>query len=411
MDAMLLFSSHKLSAQPLPVAIRLLFVSAFLMNIGLFAIAPFLAVYLTSTLHEPPWQVGSVLGLNLICSQAFPLLTGILGDRTSHRVLLILGPLTRSLGYLGFAFFSSFPLLLLASFCTGTGSALYHTSADALAARQPEAIRIRAFTGINMALNAGAIPGPLLGSLLLLYGARLPFLLGSLLFLGMSILLFSFRQAYRGEEPGQQPPALAGLASAWKQKRFLAFLGILILCWFTYMQLTISLPLYAFQQSHQAALGGLLITINGLSGLSFMLILARQFQRRRPVILLGVGIFCAGLGWLLLPLFPSLLWSIGAVILYTLGETLALPAADLVTSSFAQVEHTGTFFGLSSFSWAIGGTIGSYSGPWLMSQGNVILPWIIYGGAGILAALLLALLEGSRRGQKRSMEHNSHPAG
>jgi predicted MFS family arabinose efflux permease len=149
-----------------------------------------------------------------------------------------------------------------------------------------------------------------------------------------------------------------------------------------------------FQRTHQNTTGGILISVNGLSGLIFMLLLARQFQRRRPLMLLGIGLFWAGLGWLLLPLSPSLFWSAGAVVVYTLGETLALPASDLVTAKFAHAEHVGTFFGLTSLSWAIGGSIGSYLGPWLVGMDNTLLPWIVFGGLGLLASLLFVLLDG-----------------
>ena len=151
-----------------------------------------------------------------------------------------------------------------------------------------------------------------------------------------------------------------------------------------------------FQQTHHNTAGGLLISVNGLAGLLFILLLARQFQRRPPFMLLGIGIFCAGLGWLVLPLSSSLLWSAGAVVIYTLGETLTLPASDLVTTKFAHADHRGTFFGLTSLSWAIGGSIGSYLGPWLVEMGNPLLPWSVFGGIGLLASLLLVLLAPGR---------------
>jgi MFS family permease len=380
----------------LPLTIRLLHLSAFLMNIGLFAILPFLAVYLSATLHEPAWQVGTVLGMNMICARALPLLTGPIGDRTSYIRMIILGTLIQGLGYLGYLFFRTFPLLLVCAFCTGTGTAIYSASAKALMSRQLETIRAKAFTGLNMALNAGAIIGPLLGSLLLLLGSQRPFLLGSILFLALAILFFFLRHAYPTQQPETRHSShpFAGYIVAWQQKDFLAFLGILLLFWIVYTQLTVSLPLYMFLRTHQNTTGGLLISVNGLSGLLFMLLLARQFQRRRPLMLLGIGLFCAGLGWLLLPLFPSFFWSISAVVMYTLGETLALPASDLVTAKFAHAEHVGTFFGLTSLSWAIGGSIGSYLGPWLVGMGNTRLPWIVFGGLGLLASLLFVLLDG-----------------
>lgn len=52
--------------------VQVLLVSTFLMNIGTFAMMPFLVLYLAHTLHFPAWQVAAVLTITLICARVPP---------------------------------------------------------------------------------------------------------------------------------------------------------------------------------------------------------------------------------------------------------------------------------------------------------------------------------------------------
>lgn len=377
--------STKNKRMPLPIDILLL--SALLMNAGLFMIIPFLTIYLTTTLHYAPWQVGTVLSINLLCSRLLPLVTGVLGDRTRHSINIIVGIAVRGIGFLGYVSFHEFIPLVAASFLTGVGTALYMPSVKAVFAAQSDLWRARAFMRLNQALNFGAMIGPLLGSFLVTVGVVLPFLCGGVLLLCLAGTLFLFRHHYATSRT--QSKATESFRRILQHKPFVSFVLTMILFYIIFTQLTVSLPIQVLHTTHQSSAVGTLFMVNGLAGVLLMFLLNKVFQKYPSIKVVSAGMLCTGLGLALIPFFPALIGLSFCVIIYTLGETLVLPGSDMVTAQFSSREHSGAFYGMFSLAWAIGGTIGNYLGPWLMSQNNGMVPWLIYGALGGVACLLL----------------------
>lgn len=379
----------KAPIQRMPLSIYTLLFSAFLMNAGLFMVIPFLTIYLTITLHYTPFQVGTILSANLLCSRLLPLLFGILGDRISHSSNIVAGIAIRGFGFLGFVYFQGFIPLLVASLLTGVGTALYSPSVKAVFAAQPGSWRTHAFMRLNQVLNFGAMVGPLLGSFLVTVGVVLPFLGGGILLLALAGLLFFLRRQYATSR--SQARIRESFQQTFQHKPFISFVVIMILFYILFTQLTISLPIQALQISHQISDVATLFIVNGLAGILLMFFLGRVFQKYAPLNVVNSGILCTALGFALIPFFPTFIWLLFCVILYTLGETLVLPGSDMAIAQFSSREHSGAFYGIFSLAWACGGTIGNYLGPWLMAQNSRVLPWFTYGAIGAAACLLLLL--------------------
>lgn len=379
-----------IQSERMPISIHLLLYSTFLMNVGQFMVLPFLTIYLTTILHYTPWQVGTVLTVNLLFARILPVVSGVLGDRISHSTNAVAGVAIRGIGFIGYAAFHTFVPLVFASVLTGIGTALYTPSTKAIITTQPEVWRTRAFTRYNQSLNLGAVLGPLLGSLLIGAGIVVPFFLGGGLLLCIAGILFAFRRQYSTKR--SESKALDSFIHALRHRTFIFFTLVMILFWIIFTQLTISFPIQAFRISNNNANAGTLFIVNGIAGVLLMFGLGKVFHRYQPIKIVSFGIFCTGLGFGLVPLFPSIIWLLFCVVVYTLGETLVLPSSDIEIAHLSPREHSGAFFGMSSLSWAIGGTVGNYLGPWLMGQSNTALPWMIYGGIGVVACLLMLLV-------------------
>ncbi|QBD81488.1 MFS transporter [Ktedonosporobacter rubrisoli] len=377
------------AAARLSIATRLLLTSAFLMNVGQFMILPFLAVYLTTTLHYPAWQVGTLLSANILCTRALPLAAGMIGDRLSHSTTILTGILVRSLGFLGLALFQSFPFLLGATLLMGTGGALYNPSIHSVFAAQPAEQHKRIFSTLNQVLNLGAVLGPLLGSLLLLFGPQLPFFGGSGLFFLIALTLFFFRQQYRTSATRTQ------LVDSFRQvlghKHFMLFTLFMVLFWILFTQLTVAFPLEAFRISHNDFYVSAVYWVNGGTGFVLMaIVLKKVFQRYNPMYLVSIGMLCTGLGFALIQFFHTGFWLLCCVGIYTLGETLVLPGSDMVVAdiSTSSQENAGAFFGMFSLSWALGGAIGNYLGTALIESGDPAWSWTLYGLIGLVGCIL-----------------------
>lgn len=388
--------------------VQLLLLSTLLTNAGQFMALPFLTIYLVTTLHYAPWQIGSILSADMLCAYALPLIAGMVGDRTSHSATIIIGVAVEGLGFIGLAISQSFAPLLCSAALIGTGTALFTPSVNSIFATQPEAWRTLTFTRFNQALNVGVIAGPLFGSLLIAGGPKLPFLGGGAIFLVIAGALLFAQRHYPTAQTSSS--VLRSLKQVFGYRRFLAFGGTSIFFWVIFTQLSVSFPLQAFRVSHQDSAASAVFIVNGMAGLLLMFGLGRFFQKKSAFALARLGVLAAGIGFAIVPLWPSLIWLLGCVFVYTLGETLFLPASDIAVAEMSPRGQSGAFFGAFSLSWAIGGILGSYLGAWLMEQGGSLWPWLTYGGIGLMAFLLMAPLTQRAAPQGVGQERHAIPS-
>ena len=75
-----------------------------------------------------------------------------------------------------------------------------------------------------------------------------------------------------------------------------------------------------------------------------------------------------GISFLLIPLFQHPYWLFICVILFTIGETLVLPNADIAIANYSNESYTATYFGFYQLSLAFGFIIGNYTGTSFTSQ-------------------------------------------
>lgn len=381
------------SKDRVPFSVQILISATFMMNIGSFAIMPFLVLYLSHTLHFSSWEVATVLTTTLICARVLPFFTGMIGDRTSHSTTMISGMIIRGIGFIGYAFFTSFFEVICSAALIGMGSALYDPSVKAIMASQPEQQRKSAFTFFNQALNAGAVLGPLVGGLLVTKDPLYPFLCGGGITVLLGIILFFFRTHYRTirttSRLGQS------FRNIWGNKIFVAFTGIMTLFWVVFSQLHISFPLESFRITQDEGVVGTLYIVAGVAGILTMFVIRSSFQKRPPLRVIQIGLLLMGVSFLIVPLFPvpSLIWVLFCVVLFTVGETYILPGSDMAIAELATQEDSGAYYGMFTLSWAVGGTIGNYLGAYLMENGGTFYPWMIFGAISILACVLLIKVE------------------
>lgn len=78
-----------------------------------------------------------------------------------------------------------------------------------------------------------------------------------------------------------------------------------------------------------------------------------------------------------------------------------MPAIDAVVADLAPESALGSFYGLSSLAWAVGGALGNTLGGWLSQRGGQgPLPWLSFMFVGLVVALAA---RPAAFGQKRAL--------
>ncbi|MGM2749833.1 MFS transporter, partial [Bacillus cereus group sp. Bce010] len=81
-------------------------------------------------------------------------------------------------------------------------------------------------------------------------------------------------------------------------------------------------------------------------GLLLMFLLRKIFISKHPLIMVKLGVLIMGLSIGAIPLISSIYWMLFCIFLYTLGETLALPGAEMSVAQFSNNKPAGLFFGI-----------------------------------------------------------------
>ncbi|WP_459502325.1 MDR family MFS transporter [Bacillus sp. C1] len=382
------------------ISIRIILTSSFFMAFGYFAVYAFLAIYLSNFLHFSAMQVGTILTIMTITSRVIPLFSGIIADKFGYMIMMICGLLLRGIGFICLGIFSEFHTISISASFIGFGTAFYEPAARAIFGSQPAKFRKDLFTYLNLAFNSGAIIGPIAGSLLLIWNPLYPFILTGCLMLLFAIIFYLLRSHFQVSTEHVQ--LLSGLKSVFENKHFLSFSFIMIFFYIMFTQLTVALPLHMTNISHSAKLGGLVITVNAITGVLFMIVFRKIFHKYHTLSIVKCGVLLMGISFLLIPLFQDPFWLFSCVILFTIGETLVLPNADIAIANYSNESYTAAYFGCYQLSLAAGFIIGNYTGTWFTSLlQQTYTPWLIFGTMGALGSILLHILKNTERKQEK----------
>jgi len=364
----------------------------FALNLGYFIVIPLLTVYMTTELAFSPLTAGSIMAITVGVQKGFTLAGGVLADRYDRRLVLLLGLGLRAVGYALFAVAAHVPTVTAAALFASLGGALFSTPIRAALAQaaRPEN-RQAVFAARQIASSLGATVGPMAGALLALFDVRAAFLAGSAahVLLLLAVLRFVPRL---GSAQDRQVCVGQLIAETFTHRTMGLFSVMTVLFTVLYSQLTTTLPLRAAMLAPDgdsaAATAATLFAVNGIGGVALQLAWIAVSRRVAPLSAFRWGSALCGAGLMAAGFAVNLLWLYAAVLLFTLGEVLAMPAIDAVVAEIAPESALGSFYGLSSLAWAVGGAIGNTLGGWIFQQGNQgALPWLSFMILGVAVAL------------------------
>ncbi|WKU05381.1 MFS transporter [Micromonospora sp. HUAS LYJ1] len=399
-----------------PLPIRLLVVNQFGVNVGFYLLLPYLAGYLADDVGLSAAVIGIVLGVRNLSQQGLFLLGGSAADRLGARGIIIAGCALRAVGFGLFALGTALPVLLAASILSGLAGALFNPAVRSYVAQAATDRRAEAFALFTVFASAGALLGPLLGSVLLLVDFRAAALTAAGLFAALTVAQAVWLPA---------TPATSAGATLWQDwragladRRFLAFSVALAGMFALQTQLYLILPVQAEHVTGQPVAVAVLFVVSTVVTLTLQLPLTGWLQgrwRRGASITVGMAVMGAGF---LLPLLrvesssPVLRLApvLAAAVLLTLGVMIAQPFVLELIPAFAGPRLTGTYFGLfylvsgvlaAGCTAAVGAAVGT-------ATGVPPVAWLLTSAVGVASAGAVWLL---RLDRPRTSAPTPTPAG
>jgi len=278
--------------------------------------------------------------------------------------------------------------IILLTCLTGLAGELYRPASSALLADLvPPGQRITAYAAYRLAFNAGWAFGP----------ATAGFLAGHSffwLFAGdaLSSVLFGIVAWTALPHGVRSDKGEAGWSDALRlvsaDRKFQRLLLASLIIALVFYQMSSTFGLYITQQGLSAATYGALISLNGVLVVLFELpltTLTRRFPARR---MMAIGYALIGIGFALNVFAQSALAFVGVVVVFTLGEMIAMPVSSAYIADLAPAGIRGRYMGAFGLTWAFALVWGPAVSMRVFAHSPSAL-WLSGGVLGLAAAFII----------------------
>ncbi|POG06140.1 MFS transporter [Pseudomonas putida] len=357
-----------------PASVRLLLATTFTLTVARALTLPYLVVYLADNFQLSVGQIGLLIGGALIVASLLSLYGGHLVDTVRNHTLVSASTLVFALAFVAAIAGRSVWLFFTCLVLINLALAVVDIAAKAgFCALLPVEQRAEVFAIKYTLSNVGYAVGPLLGVAMLELDDHLPFIASALTGLGMCLAYWRLGdrglQASAQEQPGVGFSQVAlGLA---RDRRLVCFTLGGVLSAVVFGQFTAYLSQYLVvtsSASEAARLVGYLVTTNAVTVIALQYLIGRRIARQQlmPWLLAGMALFIAGLlGFAMAG--SAVAWCL-AMLVFTLGEIIVIPAEYMFIDLIAPEHLRGVYYGaqnLSNLGAALGPVLAGFAlGRW-----------------------------------------------
>lgn len=381
----------KAADPPYPPLIRLLIGGSAFVVMARAMSMPFLAIYLSRHMGLDPATIGLVIGGGALVGALGGLVGGHLSDVWGRKRVLIGCLLASGLSFPLLAAGSTELQIFLINCVISLASSFYEPVAKAVISDSlPPEQRLKAFARRYVAVNIGFAVGPPLGAAIGLLETSLAFAVtGGVYVLFAAALLLTARSGSFAAADGAPGPD--GQSSGWKaalrsvatDTSLLLFTVGSMLATSVHGQMSITFSQYlngAFADG--VTKFAWLMSLNAATVILSQPLLSRWSERRAPLTPLVGGALLLSAGALGFAYAAGMEALAGAMVVFTWGEVLLVPAEYAILDAIAPAAKRGLYYGTHSLNSA-----GNLLGPW---AGGVILSR--YGGPMLFYTMALVAL-------------------
>ncbi|WP_095161509.1 MFS transporter [Pseudomonas sp. Irchel 3F5] len=338
--------------------VRLLLATTFILTLARAITLPYLVVYLAQNFALDISGIGLMIGGALIVASLLSLYGGYLIDTLRSYTVIIVATLTFTLAFIGAVVSRELSLFFTCLVLINLALAVVDIAAKAgFCALLPLEERSEVFSIKYTLSNVAYAVGPFVGVALVLLDDHLPFLLSALLGLAMCLSYQRWGERAARARARVEGSAQAGFLSVGvqlvKDRRLVCFTLGGALSAVVFGQFTAYLSQYLVVTSsagEAARYISYLVATNAVTVIALQYVIGRRISSRQlmPWLMAGMALFLVGL--LGFSLAQSLLVWCLAMLVFTLGEIIVIPAEYMFIDSIAPEHLRGVYYGAQNLS-------------------------------------------------------------
>ncbi len=374
-----------------PAAAKLVLLGVFVNQFGAFLQA-FLVLYLV---HEgfsdskAGWALagygaGAVFGM---------LLGGSLTDRIGPRLTLILSMFSSAVLVATVSTLGRYWLIVAVVFLAGMMTQAYRpASATLLIGMTPPGRQVMTMAMNRIALNTGAVAGPLVAAWLITVNWDLIFWVDGATAVGYGLIALLFLPHGRPTQDGPAdedgaPAAKTGYLTVLRDRPYLLYMLAMLLNALIYVQAFAVLPVAITREGYQTVVYSLVFAVSAGTVVTLELIVTKWVQHwpaaraaSLGLLLLGIGLTGWGIG-----IQAGIVVLLAATVVGVFGQIIGGPTLFAWPVKVAPPAAQGRYVGLGNGVFWVGQSLGPALGLLLWNQiGNSF--WFVCGGIGLLSA-------------------------
>jgi DHA1 family multidrug resistance protein-like MFS transporter len=382
-----------------PTGIKVLCISSLLMNMGFFALIPYLTLYLTGSFAWSMAMTGILFGVRQFSQQGLTFIGGLIADRFGCKQTLIWGVWIRSVGFASFAFCGEVWHFFVAAIVSGIGGALFEPSFQAAFAKlSPDEHRKALFSFKNVMTNIGIIVSTLIGSIVSSFDFFYLSITSGAIYILIALLCNKWLPDIEVEISLQS--WTQDIQIILKNKPFVIYTFILIGYYYLYMQLFLTVPKFAQTLTGSAAGVGYVYSTISITVILFQMRIAKTLEKySNRFTMIGIGTLFMGIGLFGLGFSHTLPVLLGNSVIFAFGTMISGPLLIDAVPYFAPKKQLASYYGFNGYSLAIGGALSTIIGGWFYDLGKANgwsgLPWFVCLIVAVIVAWSLHGLQAS----------------
>ncbi len=361
----------------------------------------FLSLYLTQKLGFAVSQAGLTMGCFGCGGLAGSYLGGRLSDQMGFRRVQQIGLIATTL-LLWSASLAVQPALVMSLvFLLGVSNQMQPpANMTAVAELCPAENRVKGYSLLRMAANAGISIGPALGGCLALINYHLLFWVDGGTCLVAAVIQFMTLGRKGIHRVSDRETDKAEAASIWPGRIFLYLLFLVFLVGVVFSQILTTFPLYLKRvYGLRENLIGPLIMINTLLILLIEMPLIHRLSSCSPARVIRIGTLFLCAGFALMPFGRGFFYAGLTVMVWTLGEILSIPMMSALVASMAPEGRQGRYQGMFSLAFSCSLIAGPVLGSRIYQAWGSDWLWYSVGLMGIVLFSGFTLFSFFRSGQ------------
>lgn len=353
-------------------------------------VIPFLTLYLTSpAMGYSVSQAGIVFGLFGLGAFTGAYFGGRLTDSIGFYPVQLITLIGGGILFFVLGQMKSYALICIFTYLLSfVNEAFRPANSTAIAFYSKLENRTRSYALNRLAVNLGWAVGSGIGGLIARIDYELLFWIDGVTNITAAALMWFFIRPVNYKPTHEESRVEGTVISAYRDKTYLLFILLTMLFASCFFQIFTNMPVFFKRDlSFSEPFIGLLMATNGiLIALVEMVMVYKLEARGRIIRFISLGVFLAGLSYLLLVL-PGIGRGLAftMIIMITFGEIFAMPFMNTYWINRSQHSNRGQYAGLYTMAWSAAQTLGPMGGALLADhQGFIWLWWV----TGILCLLV-----------------------